>query len=133
MKRCRYLRRIRAAVHGTKAEKDEYMHIVETDVADFLADFADADEQTLEENLGTPEELSRAFLDAMGTAEIHRRLKKTKSMKRVILATVCILAALVVGMFAVGFAVVRINKSQPVYYSETDADPYTPHVVVRYE
>ena len=111
MKR-RYLKKVASAVDAPKDEKREYLRIVEEDVDDFLADVPDATPEELEYTLGTPEELSGAYLEATPMDEVDKKLRKVNSVKGIVIAAVCSIGILFAVIILLAFVVVRTNLSK---------------------
>ena len=110
MKR-RYLKKVASAVDAPGDEKREYLRIVEEDVDDFLADVPDATPEELEDTLGTPEELSDAYLEATPVEQVSKKLKKARSVKGIIIAAVCSAIALFAIIIFLAFVIARTNLS----------------------
>lgn len=108
MKR-RYMKKVASSVEAPKEEKKEYLRIVEEDVDDFLADVPNATRQELEDTLGTPGELSDAYLEATPVEQVSKKLKKTRSVKGIVLAAIAAGIILFAVILLLAFVIVRIN------------------------
>lgn len=125
-----YLKKVASAVDAPADEKKEYLRIVEEDVDDFLTDVPDATPEELEDTLGTPEELSDAYLEATPAEQISKKLKKARSVKCVVIATVVTAVVLLALTVLLIFIIVRSNLSRITYVDDPNADPYTVHEAI---
>lgn len=132
MERRKYMNKVKSALVCSKSTKTGLLKIIENDMNAYLSEHPDATEQDLVGRFGTPDALAESYLDSLDISEVNTQLKKTRSIKKVVLATLCAVAGILL-LLVIGIkCLVFFHDLNAEYINEEPSNPMEPHDIVRY-
>lgn len=122
----RYCKDVRKNLFCSRQSKQKILHALQCDIEDFFERFPDATEQDMIEHFGKPADFAKESLSSLEEEEIHKKVRKTKFIKRTVLIAILFICAVVLATAV--WLIHENNRTVARYYTEeivvySDLDP----------
>lgn len=120
----RYYRKICNCLPSSHKLKVKVLAEIESNINAYLIENPSADIAAIEARFGTPEQISSAYIDELGTSVLLRKLQFRKKFLAIVVSTVTIM--LVLWLIALGWASIREYKHSNGSATHSSAIEVTP-------